>query len=226
VDTWVDTAYSGFNIRTFVIGAPGSEGARGTLSKIAFDGRTASANDCERENPAPQVGDCHLDMTASADFAADLSDALRGISESQALACDFELPINPSGGGVNLSSVNVTFRPGTGDPVDVLLDDQGDCAVDADGWQFSADFRRIVLCGSACDQVRADLSSRVEIVLGCPTVKVVVSAPACSAPWTAPAAPPSDCISVTSGTAPQRFVLPAADHSSDNSPIVDEGVIG
>jgi hypothetical protein len=154
-----------------VIGAPGSEGARGTLSKIAFDGRTASANDCERENPAPQVGDCHLDMTASADFAADLSDALRGISESQALACDFELPINPSGGGVNLNSVNVTFRPGTGDPVDVLLDDQGDCAVDADGWQFSADFRRIVLCGSACDQVRADLSSRVEIVLGCPTVR-------------------------------------------------------
>ena len=28
----------------------------------------------------------------------------------------------------------------------------------------------------------------------CEAVKVVVSAPLCSAPWTAPAAPPSDCI--------------------------------
>jgi hypothetical protein len=34
----------------------------------------------------------------------------------------------------------------------------------------------------------------------CDAVKVVVSAPACSAPCTAPAAPPSDCISTTSGT--------------------------
>ena len=57
----------------------------------------------------------------------------------------------------------------------------------------------------------------------CEAVKVVVSAPACSAPWTAPAAPPSDCISMTSGTVPQMFVLPCADHSSANSPIGDDG---
>ncbi|OQC35158.1 MAG: hypothetical protein BWX64_02579 [Acidobacteria bacterium ADurb.Bin051] len=43
-------------------------------------------------------------------------------------------------------------------------------------------------------------------------VKVVVSDPACSAPCTAPAAPPSDCISITSGTTPQRFFRPSADH--------------
>ena len=42
----------------------------------------------------------------------------------------------------------------------------------------------------------------------CDAVKVVVSAPACSAPWTAPAAPPSDCISMTSGTTPQMLVRP------------------
>ena len=60
----------------------------------------------------------------------------------------------------------------------------------------------------------------------CEAVKVVVSAPACSAPCTAPAAPPSDCISTTSGTMPQMFLLPWADHSSLHSPIVEEGVIG
>src|SRR5512142_2803696 len=60
----------------------------------------------------------------------------------------------------------------------------------------------------------------------CDAVKVVVSAPPWSAPWTAPDAPPSDCISVTDGTEPQMFFCPFADHSSAHSPMLDEGVIG
>ena len=39
----------------------------------------------------------------------------------------------------------------------------------------------------------------------CEAVNVVVRAPAWRAPWTAPAAPASDCISTTSGTIPQTF---------------------
>ena len=42
----------------------------------------------------------------------------------------------------------------------------------------------------------------------CEAVKVVDSDPACKAPWTAPAAPPSLCISTTVGTVPQMFGLP------------------
>ena len=57
-------------------------------------------------------------------------------------------------------------------------------------------------------------------------VKVVVSAPVWSAPWTAPQAPPSLCISTTVGTVPQMFVLPSADHWSAHSPMLEEGVIG
>ena len=57
-------------------------------------------------------------------------------------------------------------------------------------------------------------------------VNVVASAPACSAPCTAPAAPPSDCISAISGTIPQRFVLPLLAHSSHSSAMVELGVIG
>ncbi len=57
-------------------------------------------------------------------------------------------------------------------------------------------------------------------------VKVVASEPAWSAPCTAPAAPPSDCISVMEGTTPQTFVRPFDAHSSASSPIVEEGVIG
>ena len=42
----------------------------------------------------------------------------------------------------------------------------------------------------------------------CDAVKVVAKAPFCRAPCSAPAAPASDCISMTSGTAPQRLGLP------------------
>jgi hypothetical protein len=57
-------------------------------------------------------------------------------------------------------------------------------------------------------------------------VNVVVSAPDWMAPWQAAAAPASLCISTTSGMFPQMLVRPAADQSSANSPIVDDGVMG
>ena len=60
----------------------------------------------------------------------------------------------------------------------------------------------------------------------CDAVNVVVSDPAWSEPWTAPAAPPSLCISMTSGTVPQMLVWPAADHASHNSPMLELGVMG
>ena len=60
----------------------------------------------------------------------------------------------------------------------------------------------------------------------CDAVKVVVSEPAVSAPCTAPAAPPSDCISITSTSWPKMFLRPAAAQESANSPMLDEGVMG
>ncbi len=57
-------------------------------------------------------------------------------------------------------------------------------------------------------------------------VNVVVSAPACTAPWTVPEAPPSLCISMISGMPPQMFFFPWADHSSENSPMGEAGVMG
>ena len=60
----------------------------------------------------------------------------------------------------------------------------------------------------------------------CDAVNVVVSAPLWSAPCTAPAAPPSDCICWMTGTWPQMFFTPCAAHASASSAIVDDGVIG
>jgi len=60
----------------------------------------------------------------------------------------------------------------------------------------------------------------------CEAVNVVESAPLWSAPCSAPAAPPSLCISTTVGTAPHTLVRPRLVHSSASSAIGDEGVIG
>ena len=57
-------------------------------------------------------------------------------------------------------------------------------------------------------------------------VNVVDSAPPWSAPCSAPAAPPSDCISMTVGTMPYTLVRPREAHSSASSAIVELGVIG
>ena len=57
-------------------------------------------------------------------------------------------------------------------------------------------------------------------------VKVVLNDPPCNMPCAVPAAPASDCISTIFGTCPQRFGLFFADHSSDSSAIVVDGVIG
>ncbi len=57
-------------------------------------------------------------------------------------------------------------------------------------------------------------------------VNVVASAPRVVAPWSVPAAPASDCISMTSGTVPQRLGRPAADQRVASSAIGEAGVIG
>ena len=50
--------------------------------------------------------------------------------------------------------------------------------------------------------------------------------PAWRAPWTAPAAPPSLCISTTLGIVPHRLGRCSDDHWSAHSPIADDGVMG
>ncbi|HEV8551613.1 MAG TPA: vWA domain-containing protein [Polyangiaceae bacterium] len=160
-----------FDIRTFVIGAPGSEEARGLLSQIAWEGGTASSSDCDHSGDHADRGDCHFDMTKSEDFAADLNAALLAISRTKVLACEFDVPQNPDGGGVDLNRVNVTFKPGSGKTETIAFDDSASCD-DADGWQYNSGRTKIELCGPVCDRVQADPQGEVRIALGCPTIKV------------------------------------------------------
>ncbi len=150
-------------IKTFVIGAPGSEPARAVLSQMALAGGTARSG-CD-----PDAGNCHFDMTTqNASFADALSSALSAISGRAALSCELSMP-RANGTDVDPMRVNVVYSPGDGGPPQLVLQDERfGCELGANGWQYADGQTKIRLCGPACDVARADAAGRLDVVLGCP----------------------------------------------------------
>jgi hypothetical protein len=155
-------------IKTFVVGVPGSEVDRSVLSQLAYAGGTARSADCDHSGSAPDVGDCHFDMTKETDLSSALVSALTAIS-GQALSCEFTLPTTgPNESSVDPSKVNVQYVAQKGaDPVQIGQDPSKPCDGGANGWQYESGNQKIVVCGAACDAVKS--ASRIDIVLGCAT---------------------------------------------------------
>ena len=156
-------AAPGVNIKTFVIGAPGSERASGTLSRLATAGGTALPG-CNVDD-----GDCHFDMTATDDFNASLSDALSLIIGA-ATPCEIAVPTATGDVEVDRDFVNVIYSPGDGSDPRLIVADGGPCDADANGWQYTAQGAKIRLCGAICAEVQSDDNARVDVVLGCKTM--------------------------------------------------------
>jgi hypothetical protein len=103
-----------------------------------------------------------------------LATALSDISGA-ALSCEFAVPDN--GIPISPSEVNVQYKAmGTGAPVCMARDDSKACDGGANGWQFKKnpdgtdDLTHVVLCGAACDMVRADQAASVEVIRGCASI--------------------------------------------------------
>ncbi len=162
------------NIRTFVIGAPGSEPARGLLSKVAYLGGTATNANCDHtsDDPAPGAA-CHLDMTQTKDFAKDLGAALLNVTKGTALNCDFDVPMPSEGVAVDPDLVNVDYYK-AGDMTnaqahtELYRDDTKPCDAGAEGWQYIENKTKIRVCGMVCGQIRSDATAKVIVSLGCP----------------------------------------------------------
>jgi hypothetical protein len=149
-------------VRTFVIGSPGSEETRDVLSQLASVGGTAPEN-CSNDGPAF----CHFDMTTEPDFAKALAKALGDIGQS-IRSCEYPIPKPPAGKALDPKLVNVLYTPPGGDSETIARDaSAADCS---EGWQYSGDGKNIVLCGDACERVRSEPDSTVEVLFGCETV--------------------------------------------------------
>jgi hypothetical protein len=151
------------DIRTFVIGSPGSEAAREELSEMALLGGTGAAG-CVDLDP----GSCHFDMTGEGDFSLALNAALGDIAEA-ALGCDFAVPEPPTGRTrINLDDVSVVLESG-GNPVREFL--RSTSAACEGGWQYNGERTSLSLCRSTCDElnqlVREDPEINVRVKFGC-----------------------------------------------------------
>ena len=165
---YVSQALEYFDIKSYVIGAPGSAESRALLSDIAQRGGTASDPECEHGGEVPTTGDCHIDLTGSADFSGDLAAVFSGIADDTQASCDFDVPADAF---VDPGKVNVLFTS-DGHEETILMDDR-DCVREADGWQYTSEAKdKIVLCGNACQRVRAELEGSVRVVFRCRDTEV------------------------------------------------------
>jgi hypothetical protein len=157
------------NIRTFVLGAPGSEEERGFLSAIAHAGGTASSPTCDHDLTSPN-GNCHMDMTLPGmDFADQLQKNLEAIS-SVALSCEFDVP-KPAPGQPPVDPTKVNVKYSSGSTSEYIPQDNTVACDDPNnqGWQYDSTQTKILLCGQVCDKVKSDPHASISIELGCQT---------------------------------------------------------
>jgi von Willebrand factor type A domain len=152
-----DAAASG--VRTFVIGSPGSEAARASLSRMAEAGGTAPAG-CSHDGP----NYCHFDMTRESDLAAGLTNAL-GIIAGVALGCRYNVPAAPDGAMLDPGKVNVLFTPPAG--VQELIGQSLDNGC-SEGWRYTDNQSQIRLCSNTCERVQGSEGS-LSLQFGCAT---------------------------------------------------------
>jgi len=132
-------------IRTFVIGSPGSEAARDELSEMANVGGTANPG-CANAGPSF----CHFDMTEQPDFSSALNATLAQITQAT-LACDYAVP-SPTGGlRLDLNDASVVLESAGAQLREFARAASDDCA---EGWQYSENQSSIRLCRATCDELQ------------------------------------------------------------------------
>jgi hypothetical protein len=158
-------AADAMNIRTFVIGSPGSQMSsqggmdmRPWLSAAARAGGTATAG-CMDAGP----NFCHLDMTQAPDFGAALTAGLSTIVGQVVDSCTFTIPAPPAGQTIDPNLTNLIITAADGTSKLVLPDNTGTCT---EGWQFDGT-DKVVLCSQTCSEVKGDTQAHVQLVFGC-----------------------------------------------------------
>jgi hypothetical protein len=162
----IDAAGAAFTtdgIKTFVVGSPGSENARSSLSAMARLGGTGPAGCMDTGTPEY----CHFDMTANtANFSTSLSAALGQISAQIPVDCAFDLPRPPTGMTLDLNQIDITVTNDDGSKTAIGRDPAGDCATE--GWVYVGDPPTgVQLCGTLCDSVNAQSAPAIEVKYGC-----------------------------------------------------------
>ena len=161
----VNGAHTHAGILTYVVGVPGSPYS--DFSKLAVAGGTQRTPTCLPvcDTTWADIDKCCHYATSATDFEASLTKALAEIAAKLRTDCVYKIPavngVQPMAGLVNV----VVSVDGTTETVVLQSSDPN-----ADGWSYTdGTGTYLVLHGDVCKKVLASPSSRVEVVVGCPT---------------------------------------------------------
>jgi hypothetical protein len=165
-------AYASSQIKTLVIGSPGSEkvygvdagtDARPWLSEAATAGGAADFRPGCSNTGNPTY--CHFDLTTANDFGQALGTALQAIA-TRIAPCAYRIT-PPSSTVLDPTLVNVIYTDATTQKYGVVQNQiAGSCDV---GWRFTDTSATVLeLCGDTCTYVTA--GGRISLVAGCPVI--------------------------------------------------------
>ncbi len=162
VVTWVNTGMQN-NVKTFIIGSPGSEDMRSWLSQAAYDGGTG----IEGCSPGNANGPyCHMDMTTATDFSQALRDGLQQVVNTMS-GCKFVIPAKSADGtkdvDINLIHPVITYSTGNSELVGRDNKNGASCT---EGF-YLVDNSQVELCSATCSRYRADNLASLQIMFGC-----------------------------------------------------------
>jgi hypothetical protein len=146
------------NVTTYVIGVPGGDIA--ALSQVASAGGGKRTPTCVA-NTTDATKACHYQI-GSGNVQADLLKALDDIT-GKSLTCVFKVPAASGDAGVDPTQVNVNLT--VGGMSSTLNKDTAHMS----GWDYTDGGTTITLYGAPCTTVLTDGTSKVDILLGCPT---------------------------------------------------------
>jgi hypothetical protein len=154
-------------ISTYVIGVFGPDdqvGSEANLNMLAAAGGTRTA----------------FIINTNQDVEPQFVTALNTV-RSSGLSCQFAVPtLVADGGQIDYYSVNVEFTTGSGQTVTIgNVKNRASCSATQGGWYYDVDPttgatpRTISICDTSCNQLKADVTGQVNILLGCKTIIVV-----------------------------------------------------
>jgi hypothetical protein len=169
----ISDAWSEYGVRTFVIGAPGSERDVGSgsdvrywLSHAASAGHTPITGDCS-DTGLPNF--CHYDMSQVPDFTASFERALQTIT-GLVLSCSFALPSLTANETVDPNALNVVYETNDAQNRELLVA-RTDANCTGDGWYLDST-NSIVLCPKACATIQQNPNAELHIIGGCQSMVV------------------------------------------------------
>lgn len=117
---------------------------------------------------AKMTGGKWFPVCDTSSFASVFSEIGKSVAAS--VACELSIPTPANGDEIDPTRVNVKLTgPDGKTTTEVLQDTSAGCDAGANGWQYSADGTKVLLCGDACNSVREETGTKVDIEFGCQT---------------------------------------------------------